>query len=122
MNAFYNPKAKRVVMVHSKGKALDTWRDNITSVAKTVEVDYDTTDRKIPISIGLRFGLKQSKSNKDPYPVIRPDLDKLIRAVLDALTGVLFVDDSQVVHIDAQKTFSDDEGVIISISAGLFFQ
>ena len=35
----------------------------------------------------------------------RPDLDKLQRAVLDALTGVLFSDDGQVVQLAAVKQY-----------------
>lgn len=35
-----------------------------------------------------------------------PDLDKLVRAVLDALTGIAFVDDKQVVQLDARRTMA----------------
>jgi crossover junction endodeoxyribonuclease RusA len=36
----------------------------------------------------------------------KPDLDKLIRAVLDALSGVLFTDDSQVVQLTCSKRYA----------------
>lgn len=39
------------------------------------------------------------------YPTTRPDLDKLTRAILDALTGVWWADDSLVVGLDAIKVF-----------------
>ena len=32
-----------------------------------------------------------------------PDLDKLVRAVLDAMSGVVFADDKQVAWVEAQK-------------------
>ncbi len=35
----------------------------------------------------------------------KPDLDKLIRCVLDALTGIAYLDDSQVVSVDAKKDY-----------------
>lgn len=35
----------------------------------------------------------------------KPDLDKLIRAAKDALTGVAWLDDSQVVHVVARKLY-----------------
>ena len=38
----------------------------------------------------------------------RPDVDKLTRAVLDALSGVWWVDDSQVAMVTASKAYSDD--------------
>ena len=33
----------------------------------------------------------------------KPDLDKLVRAALDAMTGVLYKDDAQVVGVEASK-------------------
>jgi crossover junction endodeoxyribonuclease RusA len=35
----------------------------------------------------------------------KPDIDKLIRAVLDALKGVAWCDDSQVVSVYASKRY-----------------
>jgi len=37
----------------------------------------------------------------------RPDLDKLARSALDALTGVFFVDDSQVARLRVSKMYAD---------------
>lgn len=38
-----------------------------------------------------------------PHMVQKPDLDKLLRALNDGLTGIAFHDDSQVVYIKATK-------------------
>ena len=46
---------------------------------------------------------------------MKPDLDKLIRAVLDGLTGVAYVDDSQVILIQATKTYGINEGVWVTV-------
>lgn len=47
----------------------------------------------------------------------KPDLDKLLRAVKDALTGVLWSDDSQVVTITAGKRYAaTEEGPGVSIA------
>lgn len=45
----------------------------------------------------------------------RPDLDKLLRGLLDALTGVAFKDDSQVSDIDARKVYAERAGVLLHI-------
>ena len=37
----------------------------------------------------------------------RPDVDKLLRAVLDALTGVVWLDDSQVTRVFGAKRWCD---------------
>jgi crossover junction endodeoxyribonuclease RusA len=39
-----------------------------------------------------------------------PDIDKVCRAVLDALTGILYRDDAQVVALSAVKTYADGYG------------
>lgn len=38
--------------------------------------------------------------------VTRPDVDKLLRGLLDALTGIVFADDAQVVRVVASKTYA----------------
>ena len=44
------------------------------------------------------------------------DTDKLLRALCDAMTGVVWFDDSQVIDITAKKRYFDRDQVIISIS------
>jgi Holliday junction resolvase RusA-like endonuclease len=44
-------------------------------------------------------------------PATRPDIDKLLRAVLDALTGLVFVDDGQVVTVNMAKEYANVTGV-----------
>lgn len=46
------------------------------------------------------------------WPVSRAagDVDKHARALLDALTGVVWADDSQVVQLHAEKTYDDGAG------------
>ena len=52
------------------------------------------------------------------YPTGRQigDTDKLIRSVCDALTGIAWYDDSQVVDIAATKRFAERDQTIIHIS------
>lgn len=75
------------------------------------------------MSVRLGFVLPRPKSTpkRSPTPPAtkRPDLDKLTRAVLDALTNVWLADDSQVVHIEASKRIAEiDEtpGVHITVN------
>lgn len=44
------------------------------------------------------------------------DTDKLIRSVCDALTGITWYDDSQVVDVVAKKRFHTRDQVIITIT------
>jgi Holliday junction resolvase RusA-like endonuclease len=44
------------------------------------------------------------------------DVDKLARSVLDSLTGVLFHDDAQVVHLVVSKDYGDAPGVRVFVA------
>ena len=60
-----------------------------------------------PVAVHLRFTMPRPKSRPKPWmqPDRKPDLDKLQRAALDALTGPVFVDDGQVIDITATKRY-----------------
>jgi Holliday junction resolvase RusA-like endonuclease len=55
----------------------------------------------------VAFYLKKPK-RAITLPTVKPDIDKLCRAILDALTdsGAIFDDDSQVVQLVASKNYS----------------
>ena len=53
-------------------------------------------------------------------PAKRPDLDKLVRAVKDALTKVLWHDDGQVVEILARKFYAQPGAPVgVSVLVGV---
>lgn len=56
---------------------------------------------------------------RDGYivPDTRPDLDNVIKAVLDALNGLAWRDDSQVTAIVAKEEYAEIPGVRITITA-----
>lgn len=80
------------------------------------------TDVPVEVTLGFRllrpkghFGARGVKPQAPKAPAKKPDLDKLVRCVLDALTGVVWVDDSQVVEVVATKKFSLEPGVQIDV-------
>lgn len=115
-------------------KQLAVWRDavkmevlvfmrklNMAPLEGPVEVMMEFSflrpDSHHPMKGGERDTTRLRKS-APRYHVYKPDLDKLIRAVLDALTGTAYDDDRQVVHIFADKTWCshpDLEGVNIVV-------
>lgn len=52
-----------------------------------------------PLKVTWYFIFEKPKSSKNRYPVVRPDLDNLIKgAAQDAGNGILWIDDSQIVQ------------------------
>jgi len=59
-----------------------------------------------PVALAITFALPRPASVRRRAPTTRPDVDKLARAVLDALTGVLYADDAQVVDLHTRKRYA----------------
>lgn len=49
--------------------------------------------------------------------VVMPDIDKLCRCALDALTGIVFADDSQVCELVLSKRYGNPERVEVTVVA-----
>lgn len=57
----------------------------------------------------------QAQRANPPQHVARPDVDNLTKQIEDALTGVLWRDDSQVVAVDASKRYGDRPSSTIEV-------
>jgi Holliday junction resolvase RusA-like endonuclease len=70
-----------------------------------------------PISVFFTFYLIRPKSlpKKVIWPAKRPDLENYIKGTMDALQGLLFSDDAQVVRLEATKVFDPRPGVSIRV-------
>lgn len=51
----------------------------------------------------------------ESLPVVKPDIDNYVKAILDALNGVAFKDDSQIIALNAKKLYSDKPRTEIEI-------
>lgn len=98
-------------VLHSQGSALAVWRSAVAWAAK--QAGAKISDQ--PISITMVFIMPRGKTVKRVLPTVAPDLDKLVRGVLDALTGVAYIDDSQVVSIHAHKIYGVSGGVEVRL-------
>lgn len=98
--------------IHVRAQDLALWRADIARVAKSVIWEKAMES----VEVHLTFTLLKPKTVKRNEPFVRPDIDKLIRAVLDGLTGVAYDDDQQVTKITAVKEYGTVEGVLIRIT------
>ena len=103
-------------VVDQQPQALAQWEYAVRFVLQNEWKGPPTAE---PVSVILYFNLLKPKSapKKRLYPVTKPDVDKLARAVLDALTGIAIVDDSQVIEIRAVKDYADEPGVGIALTS-----
>ena len=91
-------------------KFLPAWRRDVKEAAENAVTVNGWTSVSGPVELEVMFYLDRPSSVstvKRPYPIVPPDLDKLIRGVGDALTGVVYDDDSQVIRVLAWKVYAD---------------
>lgn len=69
-----------------------------------------------PVALKVLARLEKPKSVKRELPSAKPDLDKLTRAVQDALEGISYKGDSQICEIHARKIYDSTPGVDIELS------
>jgi Holliday junction resolvase RusA-like endonuclease len=107
--SFYLKKLERVVTTHVNASELRDWRFAIKLQAeKAMQANhYIMSDEKdSAYAVTMSFFFLKPKSIKHNSKNTKPDLDKLIRSVLDALTGTCFINDSRVIMTHASKEFS----------------
>lgn len=61
----------------------------------------------MPIPTSFSKKKKLQAKNKEIRPVVRPDIDNLLKLVLDALNNRFFLDDKQVVSLSVEKFYSE---------------
>lgn len=49
------------------------------------------------------------------YPARKPDIDNVLKIVLDALNGVAYKDDSRVIGVEAEKAYSTTPRIVIEL-------
>lgn len=100
-------------VVESASKMLKPWRADVKVFADDELHEYNGGRIFVgPIQVRLQFVMRRPKgtpkSKPTPPAVKKPDLDKLIRAALDALKGTVYGDDSQVVSVEATKRIAEE--------------
>lgn len=61
------------------------------------------------------FGARGVLPSAPPHPIVRPDCTKLLRGVEDALTGVVWRDDAQVIEQAVSKSYGNPEGARVIV-------
>lgn len=93
-------------LYHPNHAKLHPWRDAIVTACKLRSVT--PWPASTPVAVDLTFSVARGKTVTRDLPTTRPDLDKLVRAVLDALTAAkVLADDAQVVEVGARKRYAD---------------
>lgn len=110
MRAFVSKSTQRVVIT-ADSAATRPWKTAVVEAARAGRVVIWGG----PVAVGITFRLPRPKGHigargllpsAPMHPNRKPDLDKLCRAILDALTEAAVVtDDAQVIRLSARKVY-----------------
>lgn len=89
-------------------KATEPWRRAVRTAAETAIRAASWLPLNEALSVEIVFVLDRPKTAaKRTWPSVRPDLDKLCRSTLDALTDLVIADDARVVRLVACKRYAE---------------
>lgn len=79
---------------------------------------------RVQVDINAFFEVPKSakKSEKELMlqnkinPTKKPDIDNIVKIILDAMNGVAFKDDIQITRLNVEKTYAADEGIQVKIT------
>lgn len=124
----YKGKDGKINLTHA-GKYSKGWMDSVKWFA--MKETHRMALLEGPITLKLVFlrdrprshhrtgrNASELKKSAPEYPISKPDLTKLTRAVEDALTGIVWKDDAQVVKQETSKIYCgprEKPGVFITI-------
>lgn len=125
--AFYNARLGRALVVDANANA-KPWQAAVASTAAEHRNGAGLIDGPLEVEFIFyvprpkgHFGTGRNASllraSAPSHPTGRPDVLKLARGVEDALTGVLWRDDSQIVKELLRKEYGEPAGVHIEVVA-----
>lgn len=124
------------IVMNEKGNPVITVRDACKGVREWRAVVADAASRAIqrpihgPIRLDVEFRMPrpqghyrtgkyagQKRENAPRWHTVKPDRTKLLRALEDAMKGIAWIDDTQVVCGNVVKVYADETcGALVRIS------
>lgn len=113
----FQGKDMKFPIITNDNKKNKPWAQTVSAMAQQHRVDGCPFDGAIRLELVFLMPIPKSLPKRDPaFMLKKPDLDKMTRSVKDALSGVLYVDDKQVVHTDIKKLYAEAPGVLVRLT------
>jgi Holliday junction resolvase RusA-like endonuclease len=120
---FFNHKTGHVIITEDAKRSKD-WRASVSQAASQVAKEMLTVPLKVRFDFVFprpkgHFGTGKNagvlRKTAPAFPAGRPDVLKCSRSTEDALTGILWRDDSQIVTEMLTKRYGDQAGAWIRV-------
>jgi len=94
-------------IVPSNALALRRWRKAVAAAAAEAYDEPEPYDGAVVVDCVFRLARPKSRRKAGPFPSTGADGDKLLRAVNDAITGIVITNDARVVDQRSTKVYAD---------------
>ena len=119
--------AKPRAIVTSDNKKMKPYRQQLSWAAlqacEAAGISGLFADKHVPVAVEFLFFFAKPASinKKRTHLVVKPDIDKICRSTIDAMTGIVFADDAQIVQLTASKHYGIPERaeiIVTNLEAG----
>lgn len=123
--------APRAVVTHDNNERTKLWAGLVGEAARAA-MEGRLMFRDQAVRVHVEFRLPRPVGHFKPggelrrssphFPLVKPDLDKLVRATMDAIKGIVFDEDSRIVTLAASKYYATDivgPGALITVTEAL---
>lgn len=84
---------------------------------------YAPFENRVSVEIKAYFKIPKNTTKKDKAlitenllsPTKKPDIDNIVKIVLDALNKIAFKDDNQITKLNVEKLYGDEEKICVKI-------
>ena len=84
---------------------------------------YVPLENRVSVKIVAQFKIPKNATKKDKElikegklsPAKKPDIDNIIKIILDALNKMAFKDDNQITKIEVEKIYGEEEKIFVKI-------
>jgi len=101
--AFMRPGMKFPIVTSDNPKN-KPWRQETASCAMIAMSGKPVWEGAVSLTVDFYFDRPKAQK-KALYKTTKPDVDKLVRSIADALTGIVFGDDARVVQMTCRKAY-----------------
>lgn len=84
---------------------------------------YEPLDGRVAIKIIAYFEVTKNTTKKDKKlieegllsPTKKPDIDNIVKIILDALNKMAFKDDNQITKLEVEKLYGPEEKIVVKV-------
>lgn len=101
----------KAIMLPMMSKAMREWRKTVAFAARAAMGAQRPSADCVKVSV--TFVVSRPKRAKNAWP--RGDTDKLQRALGDAMSSIVYLDDVQICEWSARKVFGSQPGAVVTV-------